>query len=95
MRTAVTTSTQVRFAALLAAAGLGLSWGCDDQGSQRRGGGAIPDLSAGSGAVAPLGGSPDAGAGGAADGEQIVQVVRGLRDHQMGMSAVSSKPARA
>jgi hypothetical protein len=63
MRMASVASTRSLFGAVSAAAVLALYAGCGEQSSERRGGGDIPDLNAGSGMVA----APAAGAGGAAD----------------------------
>ena len=77
MRIALVGSTRVLIGAVTAAAVLALYSGCGDQSSERRGGGDIPDLTAGSVGTPTAGASgdaSDAGAGGAsgASGTQLV-----------------------
>jgi hypothetical protein len=64
MRIAFAASTRALIGAVTAAALLALYPGCGDQSTERRGGGDIPDLTAGSGMMA----MPIAGAGGDAGG---------------------------
>ena len=70
MRIAFAASTRALIGAVTAAALLALYSGCGDQSTERRGGGAIPDLTASSGTMPMAGAGGDAGeaagAGGAA-----------------------------
>ena len=63
MSIAPATSSRVLLGALLLAMGMALYTGCSDQGSERRGGGDMPDLNAGSTQT-----MPDSGAAGTAEG---------------------------
>jgi hypothetical protein len=75
MRIALAASTRALIGAVATAALLALYPGCGDQGSERRGGGDIPDLAASSGMTAMAGAGGDAsdaaGDGGAAASDLV------------------------